>query len=96
VLHSAAGLSSEPGGRWCSVSKLTVETDHMKPMVIPAGSDKLTDIGLPGKGGTGSGALHACREWRDTLYKIYPPPKTEEKKAVEKCVPSGLGSSREL
>lgn len=78
------------------MSKLTVETDHMKPMVIPAGSDKLTDIGLPGKGGTGSGALHACREWRDTLYKIYPPPKTEEKKAVEKCVPSGLGSSREL
>lgn len=69
------------------MSKLTVETDHLKGMMVPSGSDKLKDIGLPGKGdagGGGGGAVHACAEWRDTLYKLYPPPKTEPKKAAEK------------
>jgi len=71
------------------VSKLTVETDHLKAMVVPSGSDKLKDIGLPGKGdagggGGGGGAMHACTEWRDTLCKLYPPPKTEQKKAADK------------
>uniref|UniRef100_A0A7S0RPS7 Cytoplasmic dynein 2 light intermediate chain 1 n=1 Tax=Pyramimonas obovata TaxID=1411642 RepID=A0A7S0RPS7_9CHLO len=54
-------------------SKLQIELDHLKPMVIPAGVDKFKDIGRP-KGGTG---VDAIAEWRAVFHKLFPPTKKE-------------------
>jgi len=58
------------------LSKLNIEIDHMRPLVIPAGHDKFKDIGRP-KGDRGADAI---AEWRAVFQKLFPPTKKEEEK----------------
>mmetsp|Transcript_2694 Transcript_2694/g.3068 ORF Transcript_2694/g.3068 Transcript_2694/m.3068 type:complete len:409 (-) Transcript_2694:185-1411(-) len=58
-------------------TKLTIEMDHLKPLIIPAGSDRLRDIGRP-RGTDSSGDDGALGEWRAVFKKLFPPgPKKE-------------------
>lgn len=58
-------------------AKLQMELDHMKPLVVPSGSDRLKDIGRPRGGGDSGG--DATGEWRAVFEKLFPPKKKKEK-----------------
>eukprot|EP00854_Cymbomonas_tetramitiformis_P017965 gene17965-21396_t len=51
--------------------KVPVETDHMKQICIPSGTDKLKDVGRPRGGGDNAEGAHA--EWKAVFEKLYPP-----------------------
>eukprot|EP00899_Mesostigma_viride_P029010 jgi/Mesvir1/9294/Mv04473-RA.1 len=53
------------------------ETDHMKPLFVPAGQDKLKDIGRPRGADAGSGGDNAMAEWRAVFEKVFPPQKVQ-------------------
>lgn len=62
-------------------ARLNVETDHLKPILCPIGSDRLQAIGVPrGGGGGGGGGDDALQAWRDVFHQMFPEP------------PGGLGS----
>ena len=54
-------------------ARLNVETDHLKPILCPIGSDRLQAIGVPrGAGGGGEDALQA---WRNIFHEMFPEPR---------------------
>ncbi|GHP02445.1 cytoplasmic dynein 2 light intermediate chain 1 [Pycnococcus provasolii] len=59
--------------------KLPVQLDHLQPLVIPAGSDKLSLIGRPRGGGSAAGSLE---EWREVFRALFPPSGSEVAKAT--------------
>mmetsp|Transcript_4581 Transcript_4581/g.11313 ORF Transcript_4581/g.11313 Transcript_4581/m.11313 type:complete len:434 (-) Transcript_4581:147-1448(-) len=55
-------------------AKLTPETDHLKPALLPIGSDRLSAIGVPRGGGGGGGGEDALQAWRDVFNQMFPKP----------------------
>mmetsp|Transcript_10736 Transcript_10736/g.14608 ORF Transcript_10736/g.14608 Transcript_10736/m.14608 type:complete len:398 (-) Transcript_10736:111-1304(-) len=60
-------------------SKLNLEIDHMKPLIVPAGSDHLKDIGRPRGGGETTGDA-AIGEWRAVFQKLFPSESKDKEK----------------
>lgn len=58
-------------------ARLTLETDHLKPLLLTIGADKLSQIGRP-RGADGGGGGNALAEWREVFDKFFP---KEAKKA---------------
>lgn len=62
--------------------KLGPQTDHMGPIMVPAGADTFSDIGRPGRGGGAApggpvadeaAAAAVVAEWAEALGRIFPP-----------------------
>ena len=50
-----------------------METDHLKPILCPIGSDRLQAIGVPrGGSGGGGGGEDALQAWRDVFHQMFP------------------------
>jgi hypothetical protein len=74
----------------CRPEKLKLQSDHLLPLLVPAGSDKFKDIGRP-KGGapvsSSAAVAEAIVEWKELFDRSFPAGRTARLSKIKFEIP---------